>query len=814
MSDRTPSAPLVVHIYLSGALAGIVASASYFGLQHWDFRGRTTLKTHRSNEKWMNVESWSHSWTLLRAMALPVMLGICSVPSRRSSTQNANGIGLFVASMLVMVGRKPHIDDREVIKKTSVLENNYDSEEKNKRHPSEEVNNKTIDPLVYQVASATASQDTNLILPSPSTQVEYSNPSEKEKYLEMFVHNVSHTDLVLGLDVPSESEKADNDESSPWMHHYIRPRFSNFDQFCRLLLQHLRKDETEEEALQIIQFPRHQRSMMDLRYTIQPHKESAAPQSFAPTGFQFRSSTSIPVPAPIQETIRIRGRDASKIWSVWNTDPQRLGIRYVFFPLLATLLPVWHRQIQEKEYHQPVKRVLVLVTGVGTPRNFTHTIHGNSTEKCADLMKEFLRRIDPTLTVVQIHSHTTNIFRSDENIVFCERELMPVINAYRNAHVLGTPYPDDPKYVPLTANDETHIFFPDGVDWRTTVQVTLSLADGSPARTQAIQSSLRSYKPTYFHFWQLKTFWHESKIVDDDIEVHSFATMESVPAVDAHEIRDICIQAIIREMRAFYNEMTTALTYPDNDIDRFWLRKSHKPVLAVLLVQSSENTKSTASVPFRLYRGTNMEVSMPTGSLCAERNAIGSALAMNPNLKRHDLKIIAVLAVPPVEPVLLCMETTAETNQRKVTGNLRHVTSYSSIVEESLDPEDRNRANMYNRRKSSIGSDYEPTAAAPDEPHDMNASVCSSVGAGEADELQRSLHVEPVRRIPLFPKSTARHPTKRTVVVQSTKDMNPLLPCGACNEWLKKITQSNPYFKIITFTDAQCNGIYISSCQE
>jgi cytidine deaminase len=746
---------------------------------------------------------------VLRALVLPVVLGIHLVTaSAKPSSQNATGMGLFVASVLLWVGGKSNDENAEEEEEaSSVLEHN-DAVDKGQGPPSEDDTNTTIDPSFWsKPASTIASRDTDL---PTSTLIECTHHSGKKKYLEILVHNVSHTDLVLGLDVPMENETTD--ESTPsWIQHYIRPRFSNFDPFCRLLLQHLRTDAVaEKDPLPIIHFPRHQRSMMDLRYSIQPHKETAIPQSLAPTGLQFRSA--IPIPAPIPETIRIRGRDAPKIWSVWKADPQRLGIRYVFFPLLATLLPVWHRQILEKEYRQPVKRVLVLVTGVGTPRNFTHTIHGNSTEKCADLMKEFLRRIDPTLTVVQIHSHTTNIFRSDENIVFCERELMPVIHTYRNAHVLGTPYPDDPKYVPLTTNDETHIFFPDGVDWRTTVQVTLSLADGSPARTQAIQSSLRSYKPTYFHFWQLKTFWHESKIVDDDIEVHSFATMESVPAVDAHEIRDIYIQAIVREMRLFYNEMTTALTYPDNDIDRFWLRKSHKPVLAVLLVQSSETTKSTASVPFRLYRGTNMEVSMPTGSLCAERNAIGSALAMNPNLKRHDLKMIAVLAVPPVEPVHLCMETAAEANHQKVTSNLRRVTSYSSIVEESLVPEDRNRANMYERRKSSIGSDYEPTPHG--EPQDMNASVCSSVGGGETDDLQRSLPVEPLRRIPLFPKSTARHPTKRTVVVQSTKDMNPLLPCGACNEWLKKIAQSNPYFKIITFTDAQCNGIYISSCQE
>ena len=51
---------------------------------------------------------------------------------------------------------------------------------------------------------------------------------------------------------------------------------------------------------------------------------------------------------------------------------------------------------------------------------------------------------------------------------------------------------------------------------------------------------------------------------------------------------------------------------------------------------------------------------------------------------------------------------------------------------------------------------------------------------------------------------------KRTLVVHSPDDINPLAPCGACNEWLKKIAESNPYFKVLTFTDADCNGVYIT----
>ena len=70
------------------------------------------------------------------------------------------------------------------------------------------------------------------------------------------------------------------------------------------------------------------------------------------------------------------------------------------------------------------------------------------------------------------------------------------------------------------------------------------------------------------------------------------------------------------------------------------MRKTHKPVLAVLAVEIFDGQghgDSFQSGRIKLYRGTNMEVSMPTGSLCAERNVIGTALADNPRLKRQDL---------------------------------------------------------------------------------------------------------------------------------------------------------------------------------
>jgi hypothetical protein len=125
---------------------------------------------------------------------------------------------------------------------------------------------------------------------------------------------------------------------------------------------------------------------------------------------------------------------------------------------------------------------------------------------------------------------------------------------------------------------------------------------------------------------------------DDDIEVHSFESMETVPAMEVFKTSS-SVQKVVEEMHTFRQLFAKRLKDGDNDIRKFWLRKSKKPVLAVLLV----NKPGQGLV---MYRGTNMEVSMPTGSLCAERNVIGTALANDPGLKREDLIMVAVLAMP------------------------------------------------------------------------------------------------------------------------------------------------------------------------
>jgi cytidine deaminase len=618
---------------------------------------------------------------------------------------------------------------------------------------------------------------------------------QSQRQLEMLVHNISHTDLVLNLD-PRDGES---------QYCLCRPRFSAFDLYTTRILSTLPKNP------ETVSFPRYERSDEDPRHMIVTPRLSR--QKMLPAGMRLDPKTSmLKVPQEELLNLRFRGRDAPRIekYAKDNNGFTDCDFRldYAFFPLLAALLPRWRQQIATKYSPQTdVKKVIILVSGVGTPRNWTHSIKGNSTEACAELMERFIRIVHPDVTVVRIHSET-NLFRYDENILFAKHELKPWIDAYRDAHARGHAYPDEVK----KHKDLTEAPF--SAEWKRSFHVSLSYADGSQARIHAIQAALRPYRPSYLHFWQLKSFWHDTKIVDDDIEMHSFEEMETVPAFEASNVADKNTSLVIDEMKAFRQEFLATLE-GRNDVTQFWLRKTKKPVLAVLLVQSPNHPKPI------LYRGTNMEVSMPTGSLCAERNVIGTALASDPGLRREDLKMVAVLAVPLPEEV---EEITRPDNMSR---NMSFA-SYSSIVMEKDEEE---------------GDDW----VIPNEiVHDPAKTSANDALAQEVVERISNIPKNyirppipptigatppgtPIRRIALYSNARATttenvsKPTmqgvggrkqKRTVLVHSDKDINPLRPCGACNEWLKKISESNPYFSVVTFTDAECAGVYVTLCQE
>jgi len=76
--------------------------------------------------------------------------------------------------------------------------------------------------------------------------------------------------------------------------------------------------------------------------------------------------------------------------------------------------------------------------------------------------------------------------------------------------------------------------------------------------------------------------------------------------------------------------------FEGSEADEFWHRKSGKSVLSVVVCKGKDGG-------FNAYRGLNTEVSLPAGSLCAERAAIGQAAS---NFQRAS-DIVVVATVDP-----------------------------------------------------------------------------------------------------------------------------------------------------------------------
>jgi len=299
--------------------------------------------------------------------------------------------------------------------------------------------------------------------------------------LELLVHNLSHSDLVLSLN--------NNDQSLKPNSVIARPKFSHFQGISEKILTCLLG---QNNSVSIAESKLHSRKNVQA--------ESGAT---VPVGFNF---SKCPIAVDDFANLRFRQDDKSTLLqrkdstnganSAPNSDdhaPQdnkseQGVIESAYFPLISVLLPKWLNSIDEDRRHT-FNKVIVLVSGRGTPMVQTSgTDNDNSTKCTGELIKLLIQKTYPGVTVKLLHSDS-NLFRYDENIVFVKGQLLPLINQYRDQLVCTK-----------------------GAEWKEHMRVSLSFADGSSARISAINASMRYYRPSYMHFWQLKSFWREQMV--------------------------------------------------------------------------------------------------------------------------------------------------------------------------------------------------------------------------------------------------------------------------------------------------------------
>ena len=413
------------------------------------------------------------------------------------------------------------------------------------------------------------------------------NPFGDARDLQILVHNLSHSDVVL-------SKRSD--AASPLSSSLLRVDYNVYAARMEALQEHVL---TAVDSIELI-------------------RETCPDESgrihAVPVGLQFDP------PLVMQTSDLFSRRESSAAAATAQPDgPVRITSYYVpiFAPIVARFIAA---QSSPSSGGGSIRRVVFFISGNSVPGDSEHASGAGSTEATAILLSRFMRHVYPNVLCHHIASGD-DVFRYDANVAFLRRYLIPHIDGLRRS---------------LVDN------FAD--DWARHFSITISLATGAPARLAALTASCRQYRPSFIHMANTKQFFYSGSIAASftNLALLDFESVEAFPSVAIAELDEDHI-ALVHEMRKHVDCFLSSFQKgSSNELATFWLRKTRQPVLAVLAVKKHDG-------PTHFFRAINTEVSMPTGSLCAERAAIAMALALDPAIHRKDFRAIAVLSLPKLD---------------------------------------------------------------------------------------------------------------------------------------------------------------------
>ena len=296
--------------------------------------------------------------------------------------------------------------------------------------------------------------------------------------LELLVHNISHSDLYVMLKKTGPDGKELSDEN-----YLARPKFSEFQPASEAVVRHL-DEHSKHSSPEVL--------TCSSKYKVKYPVGLGLTHKGAVSGATVRDASE-PGGHPPWERFHLRGfkRHDGQAPKLPDGVPRIVS---VYLPLVAVLIPEWLRVLKRRTISAgdpPPRKVLLLVSGAGQPRDTDANPQDNSTEGTSRIIQRFVQACYPDIEVICIPSNWS-IFRYDDNVNFVKQQVLPVVESKRRNVV------------------EEH-----GEDWGKRLRVTLSLSDGAPARISAINASMRSYRPDYLHIWRTKTFWDEQVLSEE-----------------------------------------------------------------------------------------------------------------------------------------------------------------------------------------------------------------------------------------------------------------------------------------------------------
>lgn len=488
--------------------------------------------------------------------------------------------------------------------------------------------------------------------------------------LHCLVHNVSHTDVILLVE--SDAPAATGSVSADC---FAKPLFATFAEATRSLAQML---VMEDAPLRTIS--------MAVSDTVD-----------LPVGLRFTRAVELDAASVTLRTPPQTGAPAAPGCKVRITG--------ILFPLIATLVPRWiavlagrsrraNRGATVSPAPPPARQIIYLVSGASVPDDPEYASGTSTTDYAASILCRFLRCAYVDVIVHPISSGA-DVFRFDDNASFFRYNINPLLSA--NVATLVRAYEEGWKkkfsvtismaagsparlaalnsalryYTPCylhTPNVKAFWYTANLASCLSSIHfITFDEIEGTPAvAMEALDDEARSCveemrkhiarfcrsirgTPDYRMHVCETTHAHEhtsSRGKRGSVGLPEADVAASISPGFTRMISSTSAAATAVASPAFLQGLPPAPSAgdeePDHELAQFWLRKTRQPVLAVLLVR-----KDIRSPP-AFYYGMNLEVSMPTGSICSERVAISSALAADPSLHRSHIRMVAVISMPKV----------------------------------------------------------------------------------------------------------------------------------------------------------------------
>lgn len=228
----------------------------------------------------------------------------------------------------------------------------------------------------------------------------------------------------------------------------------------------------------------------------------------------------------------------------------------VFFPFLSVIIPKWQEEANNR--HEKHRSVLYLISGATKPISENYTITSSSTKIATKIIEKFVNTFYMDITIKPLYCND-DMLKYSVNKMFIYTTLQPALNRY--CQELSVRY---------------------GEKWSDYYHLSVAMTSGPPALLTLLYNGVQRYRPDIIHITQPDSFWYNWRLEEDDLCIEYYKDV-AVPYFTMSLLHPEG-QRIVEEIKKFRDELYNLIDNGENELSKFWVRKSHVLVISVCMV--------------------------------------------------------------------------------------------------------------------------------------------------------------------------------------------------------------------------------------